>query len=101
VSTGDPIKVPLSSSRPVVVRQEALVLGESVEEMPEEGSAQEAPATQVQEVPTTKAEDGSGAPLLQGMPAWVEVAVTPHVTFPLITLIRGLIMHQVLWLIKL
>jgi hypothetical protein len=27
-------------------------------------------------------------------------AITPHVTFPIITFIRGLIMHQVLWLIK-
>jgi hypothetical protein len=41
-SIDDPIKVPLSSSRPAVVHQEALVLGESVEETLEEESAQQA-----------------------------------------------------------
>jgi hypothetical protein len=38
MSAGDPIKVPLSSSRLTVVRQEALVLGESEQEIPEEWS---------------------------------------------------------------
>jgi hypothetical protein len=81
VSTGGTIKVHPSSSRPAVVCQEALVLGESVEETSEDESAQEAPATHVQEVPVTQTQeapvthmwDGSGAPLLQGMPARVEV----------------------------
>jgi hypothetical protein len=43
VSTDDPISVPMSSSWSMVVRQEALVLGESVQETPDEWKVQEAP----------------------------------------------------------
>jgi hypothetical protein len=41
--TGNPTMVPPSSSRPMVVHQEALVLGESVQQALEEGSMQEVP----------------------------------------------------------
>jgi hypothetical protein len=55
VSVGDPNKVPPSSSWPIVVCHEALVLGELVEETPEKESMQEALTTHPQEVPTMKA----------------------------------------------
>jgi hypothetical protein len=52
----------LSSSWPVLVRQEALVLGESLDETPEEESAQEVLTTDAQEVPTMQVQE---APVTQ------------------------------------
>jgi hypothetical protein len=61
VSMGDPTKVSLSSSWRMVMHQEVPVLWESAQEMPKEGSAQEAPMQvwevlmmQTQEVPMTQ-----------------------------------------------
>jgi hypothetical protein len=46
----------------VLVRQEALVLGESLDETPEEESAQEVLTTHAQEVPTMQVQE---APVTQ------------------------------------
>jgi hypothetical protein len=63
-SMGDPNKVFPSSSQTAMLHQEALVLGESLEEMPEVESAHG--------VPMMQAWNGGGAPLFQCASAQVE-----------------------------
>jgi hypothetical protein len=60
----------------MVAHQEPLVLGELVQDVPvvQMSQVQEVPIPRAQEAPTTQALDGSGATLLQGVPAQVELS---------------------------
>jgi hypothetical protein len=60
----------------MVAHQEPLVLGELVQDVPvvQMSQVQEVPIPRVHEAPMTQVLDGSGATLLQGVPAQVELS---------------------------